>query len=209
MKRPMISRHDIKRLFYHVVLLLIGAQLVLMVCSWLYSAAYPAVGVQSLLSGEGLRWLMGRYAQTMARPLLVWTVLLSMAWGVATESGLFCRNHTGYRARRALWFSFFLGSLCVMVILLLSVVPHAVMRSVTGQLWPSPFSDSLVPMTAFIITLSSSVYGLIAGRFESLIDVLDSLVSGLRSGAPLLLLYVFFIQIYESLIYVLPINPNF
>lgn len=193
----------------YVALMLMLAEVLLMLGSWLYSAANPTAGVHSLLSGEGLRWLLGRYADVLATPLLVWLVLLSMTYGVAARSGLFARRHQGYRARRALWMSAGLGVVCVGVVLLLTVVPHAVLLSATGRLWPSPFSASLVPVAAFVVTLCSSVYGLIAGRFDTMAEVFDSLLYGIRAGAPWLLFYVLLIQIHESLRYVLSINPYF
>jgi p-aminobenzoyl-glutamate transporter AbgT len=50
--------------------------------------------------------------------------------------------------------------------------------------------------------LTSIVYGLSARIFRSFQSITDSLVSGLASAAPYLLLYVFFMQFYESLRYV-------
>ena len=198
-----------KKLLPYVALMLFLIQVVLMVGSWLYSAAYPMSGVHSLLSSEGLRWFLGHFADSLAQPLLVWIVLLSLAYGVAVGSGLFTRSHVGYRARRALWLSALLGVVCVAVVLLLTVVPHAVLLSATGRLWPSPFSDSLVPVVAFAVTLCSGVYGLVAGRFATLAAFFDSLLQGIRAGAPFLLFYVLLIQIYESLKYILSANPYF
>ena len=90
----------------------------------------------------------------------------------------------------------------VAVIVLLSAVPHAVLLSATGRLFPSPFSQSLVPVVAFSVTLLSAFYGMVSGNLETLPRVYDALLDGIRRAAPLLLFYILLMQIYESLCYV-------
>ena len=46
-------------------LALVLAQLLLMLGSWLWSAALPLSGVRSMLSGEGIRWFLGHFADKM------------------------------------------------------------------------------------------------------------------------------------------------
>ena len=98
----------------------------------------------------------------------------------------------------------FLLLLCVALMALLTLIPHAVLLSVSGDLWPSPFSKSLIPSVAFIVVILSAFYGIIAGYFLTLHDVYESLLYGIREGAPWLLFYVLLIQIYESLRFILP-----
>ena len=169
-----------------------------MLVSWLMNAAAPDSGVRSLLSGEGLRWLLGRFADTLAMPLLVWLVLLSMAYGCLLRSGLLRRPAT-YREQRALPLALAVLAAIVIVMVLLTAVPHAVLLSVTGSLWPSPFSASLPSVVAFTVVLVSSVYGTVAGTFGRVADIYDALIDGLHRGAPLLLFYVLLAQLYYSL----------
>lgn len=182
--------------------MLAGLQLLLMLVSWLLSAAFPASQFRSLLSGEGLRWFMGSYAHLVATPVLTWLLLGTMAYGCLWRSGLL-RRPSNYRERRALMMALLVLAVVVVFMLLLTVVPHAVLLSAVGGLWPSPFSSSLVPVLAFTITLVSAFYGLVAGRFEDLSDVYHAFLQGIRQGAPLLLFYVLLIQIYESLRFML------
>lgn len=198
-----------KRILPHIALALFAAQLLLMLGSWIYSAAFPVGGVQSLLSGEGLRWLMGQFAQTLATPVLVWLLLLAMSYGVLAGSGVFRFlkpgvSQAGYRELRALWLS--LGFIVVYIgaVLLLTFSPHAVLLSAVGTLWPSPFSASLVPVIAFGLMVFASFYGLISGTFRGVAQVYESLLQGIRLAAPLLLFYVLLIQFYYSLLFVLP-----
>lgn len=193
-----------------LALTLIVAQLLLMLGSWLYGAAFPASGVHSLLSGEGLRWLLGRYADSMASGVLVWIILLSMAWGVLRRSGVlrvvggWRGGATGYRERRALLLALAFLAVCVVGMLLLTAVPHAVMLSATGSLWPSPFSSSIVPVAALELTVFGSMYGMISGSFHTFADIYDALSGGISSAAPWLLFYLLVTQLYYSLCFVLP-----
>ena len=180
---------------------LLAAQLALMFASWLLGAANPVSGIRSLLSGEGLRWLLGRFADTMASPLLVWLVVLAMAYGALCRSRLLHRPAT-YRERRALMIALLLLALIVIVMLLLTVIPHAVLLSATGALWPSPFTASLLPVTAWAAIVISTAYGLVAGTFNDMADVFDALTDGIGRAAPLFLLYILAMQLWQSVCFV-------
>jgi len=188
----------------HIAFGLMSAQVLLMPVSWLLSAAYPDSGIRSLLSGEGLRWFMGGYADLLSTPLLVCLLLLSMAWGCLRLSGLLSPR-ASFREGRALMLTLLVLLVCMLVVVLLAFIPHAVLLSVTGRLWPSPFSAALIPLLAFIVMVSASVYGLTSGRFSSLQDVYEAWLGGLRAGAPLLLFYVLLVQLIVSARYVFPL----
>ena len=193
-----------KRFLPYTALVLVVTEILLVLGSWLYSAASPMSGVRSLLSGEGVRWLLGHFAESMATPLLVWLLMLSMAWGCLRHCGILTTSHRGYRERRALLLAILLALVLVAIMALLALLPHAVLLSATGRLWPSPFSASLVPVGALSVVLVCAVYGIVAGRFQELSDLYHSLLSGIRSGAPWFLFYILLTQIYESLQFVLP-----
>ena len=123
-----------KRFLPQIALTLVLAQLLLMLGSWLWSAALPLSGVRSMLSGEGIRWFLGHFAEIVASPVLVWLLLLAMAYGAVVRS----------RGVSVVFLVIYVG-----IVLLLTVVPHAVLLSASGLLWPSPFSASLVPLVAF------------------------------------------------------------
>ena len=191
-----------KKLFPYIALALALAQLLLILTSWVWSAAMPLIGVRSMLSSEGIRWYLGHFAELMASPFLVWLLLGAMAYGAVVR----CRSLQGnsYRSSRARLISMVFLVIYVGVVLLLTVSPHAVLLSASGLLWPSPFSASLVPITAFGILMAAILYGVVAGTFQTLSEVYDSLVYGLRQCAPLLPIYVMFMQLFESFRFVLP-----
>ena len=175
-----------------------------MLVSWLLAAAIPTSGVRSLLSSEGLRWLLGHFSDMLGTPVLLCLLLLLMAYGSLKGSGIL-HFKSSYRHSRALIITFRLAVFYVGAIVLLVMMPHAVLLSATGLLWPSPFSAAIVPLLAFGITLLSAVYGYVADSYRTISDVYQSLIDGIREGAPWLLFYVLSGQIYYSLKFILPL----
>ena len=184
-----------------LMLLLLVAEAVLILLSWILSAM-RVEGVRSLLSGEGVRWFFGHFTTMVGSPWLACLVLLLVAFGCLQKSGLFSRPHTSYRDRLALRVTVVFLIIYVGVVLLLTAIPHAVLLSSTGNLFPSPFSHSIVPILSFGVILISVSFGMVSGRFETLSDVLDALSFGCRKGAPLFIFYILAIQHYESLKFV-------
>lgn len=184
-----------------LMLLLLIAEVVLILLSWILSAM-RVDGVRSMLSGEGVRWFFGNFASMVASPWLAWLLLLLVALGCLQKCGLIRQPHTSYRDRMALRLTFVFLVLYVGVCFSLTAIPHAVLLSSTGSLFPSPFSRSIIPILSFGIILVSVSFGLISGRFQTLADVLDALSFGCRKGAPLFIFYILLIQLYESLRFV-------
>ena len=181
-----------------MLLLLLIAEVVLILLSWILSAM-RVDSVRSMLSGEGVRRFFGNFASMVASPWLAWLLLLLVALGCLQKSGLIRQPHTSYRDRMALRLTFVFLVLYVGVCFSLTAVPHAVLLSSTGSLFPSPFSRSIIPILSFGIILVSVSFGLVSGRFQTLADVLDALSFGCRKGAPLFIFYILLIQLYESL----------
>jgi aminobenzoyl-glutamate transport protein len=192
----------LKKFLPHIAFTLFVAQLLLMLVSWLLSAAFPDSGIRSLLSGEGMRWFFGHFSHQLATPVLVCLVLVLMAYGTFRHCGLLHYRST-YRERRALTMTLLLTVVAVMLLVLLAAIPHAVMLSVTGSLWPSPFSRALLPLLSFIVIALSAFYGIMAGHFANLSNVYDALLDGIRQGAALLLFYLLIVQLCLSVCYII------
>lgn len=71
-----------------VALLLGVGQVVLILTSWLLTAAMPESFPRSLLSAEGIRWFFGRFVGNVESPLLVWLLLFSFMLGALQHSGI-------------------------------------------------------------------------------------------------------------------------
>ena len=182
-------------------------QIMVVILSWMIKTIYPEFNGRSLLSGEGVRWFLGNFTNNVASNILVWIILIGLSWGAIRASNIlqvFKRSHTlSYRERlgfRAIlieimiWFT---------VIALLSFIPHAAMLSITGQLFPSSFSKSIVPLIAFIALFSSITYGLIIGRLRKGNLIIEALSNGIKQIAPYIIIYIILVQLIYSIKFVL------
>ncbi|QUB89934.1 AbgT family transporter [Prevotella denticola] len=202
------------------VLVLVTAQLALILLSWLVTAAFPELPIRSLLSSEGVRWFFGSFTANQLTPLLAWFITAAMAVGACVRSRLwaaFCTKMSGllhrrdstdgrqglhYRERIGLRLALAEFMVYVVIMLLLTVVPHAILLSVTGELFPSAFSSSLIPSLSFVLIVMSLSYGVASGTVDSVARMHRVLVGGLEAGARIVPAYVIGVQLYMSLLYV-------
>ena len=184
----------------YIVAALVVAELLLMLISWFLSSLMVD-GVRSLLSSEGIRWFFGQFTDMILSPVLGWLLLLAMSSGVLRRSGLLSHPST-YRERMNRRLTLLVLLLYGGMILLLTVIPHAILLSPTGTLFPSPFSRALVPIIALGILMVSVVYGISVHVFTSVVDVCQAMSQGISWWSPILVLYVFFMQFYESVRFV-------
>lgn len=178
-------------------------QLIAVLGSWIFKAVNPELPLRSLLSAEGIRWMVGSIGDNLAGRGLVWLLLGSMAFG----SVKFCGILDVPRKWKAMsfWDRFglmvALAELLVIVVLtlLLTVLPHAVLLGVTGNLYPSSFSKSLFFIVCLSVCFISVSFGVVSSRLRSLEEVCDCLVAGIAYTLPLWLIYVLAIELYASL----------
>ena len=181
------------------------AETLLVILSWLLSAI-RVEGVRSLLSSEGIRWFFSSFNDLIASPVLVWLLVLMCALGCLQKSRVTTifggKKSINFRDRLALYVALAFLLIYVVIILLLTLMPHAILLSATGHLFPSAFSRSLVPITAFGICIFSVAFGLMAGVMRNLSDILQALSFGIAKGAPLLVFYLFAVQLVGCLRFV-------
>lgn len=70
------------------IIVILIAYVVVVLGTWLWSAAMPSSSVRPLLSDTGIRWFFGTFVSNLARPLLIWIILLDIAIGACVRSGL-------------------------------------------------------------------------------------------------------------------------
>ena len=186
-------------------MVLLVAEGVLVIVSWLLSAL-RLEGVRSLLSSEGVRWFIGGFSNIVASPLLAWLLLILIACGSIQQSGVVSlfsqKGPKSFRDKLALRVACVFLALYVLVICLLTLMPHAILLSAKGSLFPSAFSRSILPIVCFGITLFSVVYGMMSGHKKTGEDVIGILTYGIRQGSSLIIIYIFAIQLYASLRFV-------
>jgi aminobenzoyl-glutamate transport protein len=193
----------VKKVIAILVQIVLVAQVVLLLVSWLIAAAMPQSAVRSLLSSEGIRWLFGSLTGNLATPTLLCLILILMAVGAMRKSGirhLFVR--ATYRQRFAQRVVIAELVLLFIVLLLLTAVPEASLLSVTGVLFPSSFTDSLLPVFCIVVIAVCLSYGFVSGRLSTCEDALDAMSSGLSRWRGLVVLYLVLAEFFESLRYV-------
>ena len=176
-------------------------QVLLILASWLLTAAMPDSFSRSLLSAGGIRWFFGRFVDNIESPLLVWLLLLSFVYGVVDHSGILHYKASEYRQRIAMRLALFEGIFFILLMLALVMAPHAILLNVMGGLFPSSFSASLVPYCCFSLMVMSVSYGVMSDRMKNVVSVYEALVSGTGKSGGLLLIYVIGAQLYHSIIF--------
>ncbi len=200
-----------RKIVYRLCLILAVAQIVLIVGSWLLAAAIPDMPIRSLLSPGGIRWFFGGFSINLATPVLVYLIVGAIACGSVSSSGLWSSMLKYFSLRRleltsqqrfALKAVAFLILVEVIVVACLTLLPHAVLLSITGEIFPSSFTMGLIPLLAFMGTTSGVLYGILGGRFHQLYDVGRCMTSAGDWFMPLLLLYILAAEFVYSFIYV-------
>ena len=205
----------------YIVLVLLVSQLALILLSWLVTAAFPELPMRSVLSSEGIRWFFGSFVSNQLSPLLIYFIMAVMAVGACVRSRLYdalretlsntrsslttSSNHqhkVHYREKVGLRIALVEFIVYVIIMILLTAIPHAILLSVTGQLFPSSFSSSLIPSLSLIIIIMSLTYGVASGTIDSVAKMHKVLVGGLEVGSRLVPTYVVGIQLYMSIRYV-------
>ena len=175
----------------YAMLLLALAQVILVLLSWLITAAMPDVFPRSMLSPEGIRWFFGSFTDNLESPWLVWLLLISIAWGTLQGSGIL-------HALRLVSVEFVLF---LSVILLLTIVPHAILLNVMGGIEASSFSRSILPYICLAIIVMSLSFGVVSNRFMGVEAIGETLSDGIRQAAPYFVIYILVNQLYSSIEY--------
>lgn len=181
--------------------LLAVGQVLLILASWLLTAALPDSFSRSLLSAGGIRWFFGRFVDNIESPLLVWLLLLSFVFGVVDRSGILHYKASEYRQRVAMRLALFEGVFFILLMMALVMVPHAILLNVMGGLFPSSFSASLVPYCCFSLMVMSVSYGVMSDRLKSIVAVYEALVSGVGRLGGVFLLYLLIAQLYHIILF--------
>ena len=162
--------------------------------------------MHSMLSSDGIRWMFGNFISNLTSPVIVWILLLAMAFGAVYKSGLHLLFDKSLKRqyRQLFGLKVVLAELCVYFIIIswLAFGPQAMLLGVTGHLYPGVFSQSIVAQISFLLILVSITYGGINAKIKAMDDVYDMLTVGLASSAPILLLYILGKQLFCSLLFV-------
>lgn len=192
-----------KKVLAYLALSLGIAEVVVILVSWLLTAAMPESFTHSLTSPEGIRWFMGHFGDHLTSVWLVWLVLISITIGVVKQSRVLHFDHTQYRQRTAL--RLMLIELCISagIMLALTLLPHAILLNAVGTLFPGPFTHSLIPYICFSVMVMGMSYGIMSESIKGISQVYDAMNQGIRLLSPCFLFYILVMQLYTSILYVM------
>ena len=186
------------------IIILVVAQLMIILLSWLLSAALPDLSVHSLLSSEGIRWFFGQFSSNIATPLTAWLIVAVIAYGCLSSCGILELKHPlDFRQRVAIRFVVFEIVVFVAIILLLTLMPHAVLLSIDGDICSGSLANSIIPYLSLVVCVSSITYSYLSGRCNTKAELFDMLCEGNRQLSPLYIIYVLLAQLVYSVLYVL------
>ena len=174
---------------------LFSAQVLLIGCSWAFSAVMHDTPFKSLLSGEGVRFLFRTLNLQDMSPYVVLAILWWIAFQLCRKSQLLSSSVSGIPRRKPEWRSILLAlCICVFILLiplLITFGPQNVLLSATGNVTGSVFLLSVPYVLAIAIAVSAAVGGLNSGRWGNLYDVLRSV----NESGSLPIFLIFTIQI--------------
>ena len=186
------------------IIILVVAQLMIVLLSWLLSAALPDLSVHSLLSSEGIRWFFGQFSSNIATPLTAWLIVAVIAYGCLSSCGILELKHPlDFRQRVAIRFVVFEIVIFVAIILLLTLMPHAVLLSIDGDICSGSLANSIIPYLSLVVCITSITYAYLSVRCNTKAELFDMLCEGNRQLSPLFIIYVLLTQLVYSVLYVL------
>ena len=177
--------------------------------SWIGSV-YGAGEVQSLLSAEGIRWMLGHVVENYVQtPALGLVLVLFMGLGVGIRAGLydvlkrFCRKEKllSRKERRALLMSAIAFGLFVALIVVALLLPWNFLYGVTGSWEHSPIAKGWSYLLSVGIGLSGMVYGYVSDVFRNLADVVRGMSLLVSRLASYFVTLFFVVQFFSSLAY--------
>lgn len=177
--------------------------------SWVGSI-YGFQSVQSLLSAEGIRWVLSHIVENYVQvPALGCVLILLMGLGIGERAGLSevlkrllqrDRQLSG-KERRALVLSFVSLFLYAGVVLLSMILPWNFLQSITGSWINSPLSKGLVYILSVGVGLPGIVYGYVSDTFRSVSDVINGMSCLIARKASYFVSLFFVVQFFSSLEY--------
>lgn len=180
--------------------------------SWIVAAALPEAPIRAIVSDNGLRWLAVSLEDSLQRPLLVWIVLGMVSAGAFRCSGLahelrlfVCRKQSTYRARVGMALVATVLSVFIVLLCLTTLVPHAPLLGITGNLIPGPLQQGAIPLACLVVTLCSVTFAAINGECHNPGQLMRILCYGPKRWNWLLPIYIVWMELAASIAFVFEI----
>ena len=188
---------------------LLAAHVLLPLLAWLGSAAGYPLG--NLFSSEGLRWYFLHVQDCFHSPPMAVVFPVILVMGALERSGLYDIMKESmwkgawsltYRQRRACLMAGVFLLLFLAGLLLLLFGPHAILLSVTGHLYPSPFVSGILQTLSLGIVVASLLYAVLSSHLRGWQECLSVMYWGIQRHGIWILIVMLAVQFYHALDYV-------
>lgn len=192
-----------------LLFVLLIAHLLLPLLAWLGRAAGFPLG--NLFSSEGIRWYYLHIQDCYRSPFMTVVFPVVLVLGAIERSGLseIIEDSVSkgvlsltYRQRKACLMAgtFLLLYLAGMLLLLFG--PYAILLSVTGHLYPSPFVSGILQTMSLGFVLTSLLYAVLSFHLRGWQECLSVLYWGIQRYDVWILISMLAVQLYNALCYV-------
>lgn len=187
----MQMKNNKRNIFGLLFAIILASQGLVILLSWIISAVWPDMGINSLLSGAGLRWLINNLVVNETDSVLVSLLLLSFSWGTFVYSELpkkiILWKYCSYKERFGMGIFFFVIFVFVSASCFLYMLPHSPMLDVTGHISTLSLLGSLLVLLSVAIFTGSMTYILISEHEKT---AEKALVFGIQKAAPVIVIYI-------------------
>lgn len=154
-----------------------GFLVLLCLMSWLMSIYID--GIESALSVNGIRWIVGNMVQNFYSVPLAQIIIGLFGVSIIRESGIakVFRRHISLKQKRALQITLIFTAIFSLLFSLLLLLPNAILLSAFGDLYNSPLQKGLFGIIVLYMLLIGNIYGYTSGRFANMNDLVLAHVS--------------------------------
>ncbi len=174
-------KESAKKLIRSVLRAYVLGTAVLIVLLWLVSWLMGIYidGVESVLTSNGIRWLVGNLMENFKSMPLAEIICGLMGVSVLRESGIvkLFDGHISLKQKRAIQITAVFIAVFALLFSLLLLLPDAILLSAFGGLANSPLMKGLFGIVMLFVLLTGNIYGYTAGRFVNLNDFVQAHVS--------------------------------
>ena len=187
-----------RRAAYYPALFYVSVLVLLWLVSWFMSVFQLLSGtgstVSSLVSGEGVRWVLLNVHSFLEAAPWGCAIFLTFVSGLLSGSGLlqlFSKLFAWKKISKNELNSFFFSAVVLLfyavAVFMFTVYPWHALLGVTGKLFKSPVAHGWILVLFVGVLLMSLVYGFVYGNYRTLTDVASSAGEFVKKFVPALL----------------------
>ncbi len=194
-------------IFVYTFISLCAAQVLVILFSWIASVLMPNLGLNSLLSSSGIRWLLSTYTDNLSSGWFVCFLLASMSVGAFIWSGLPHRimsfGRCTYNEKFGVTVFFLENIIAIIICAILAFLPNSPLLNVSGELFPGPYLEAVLLILVSSVFIGSVSFSLLCNKLETCKDLEQMLKYGIQKSVPLIVIYFLLKELLDMVQYVI------